>query len=148
MPSTVAVIPPLLLFFNVMNASHILVVDDDEQIRNLFSRILSEVGYCVTAAPNGRAALLRMREHHYDAMVMDLSMPDMDGLELLRQAREDCPHLKILVVSGFMAGSMLDVALRLGAHATLDKILAPQLLFPVVCKMLNSWSGDGVCNSI
>ena len=79
---------------------------------------------------------------------MDLSMPDMDGLELLRQAREDCPHLKILVASGFMAGSMLDVALRLGAHATLDKILAPQLLFPVVCKMLNNWSGDGVCNSI
>jgi CheY-like chemotaxis protein len=133
-----------------MNAPHILVVDDDEQIRNLFSRILCEVGYRVTTAPNGRTALLRVRKHHYDVMVMDLSMPDMDGLELLRQARADCPHLKILVVSGFMTGRMLDVASRLGADATLGKILAPRLLFPVVCKMLDSWSGggDGVCNSI
>ena len=131
-----------------MNVPRILVVDDDDPVRNLFSRILSEVGYRVTAVSRARVALLKIREHHYDAMVMDLSMPDMDGFELLRRARSDCPYLKILVTSGFMSGNLPGIASGFGADATLDKILAPRLLFPVVCRMLDCWDGDGVCDSV
>jgi hypothetical protein len=67
----------------------------------------------------------------------------MDGFELMKMARKECPHLKVLVVSGFMGGAMLDLAAAVGAHATLDKLLAPELLLPVVCKMLDDW-GDSV----
>jgi CheY-like chemotaxis protein len=76
-------------------------------------------------------------------MVTDLSLPDMDGFELMKTARLGCQHLKILVVSGFMDGAMLDVAADLGANATLDKLLAHDLVLPAVCTMLDDWGGIG-----
>ena len=126
-----------------MYAPRILVVDDDEQIRNLFRRILEEVGYSITTVSSAYRALMELREGSYEALVADLSIPDMDGFELMKTARKECPHLKVLIVSGFMGGAMLDLATALGAHATLDKLLAPELLLPVVCKMLDDW-GDNV----
>lgn len=126
-----------------MYAPRILVVDDEEQIRTLFRRILEEVGYSIKTVSSAYGALMELREGSYEALITDLSIPDMDGFELIKTARKECPHLKILVVSGFMGGAMLDLAAALGAHATLDKLLAPELLLPVVCKMLDDW-GDGV----
>jgi len=119
-----------------MYAPRILIVDDDEQILRLFRRILEEVGYSVTAVGSSYKALIELRDNSFEIMVTDLSMPDLDGLELMKTARRECPHIKILVVSGFMGGAMLDLAKALGAQATLDKLLAPELLLPIVCKML------------
>jgi CheY-like chemotaxis protein len=125
-----------------MYAPRILVVDDDAQIRTLFRRILEEVGYSITTVSSAYRALMELREGSYEALIADLSIPDMDGFELIKTARQECPHLKVLIVSGFMGGAMLDLAAALGAHATLDKLLAPELLLPVVCKMLEDWGGS------
>ena len=88
----------------------LLVADDDAQIRTLFRRVLQEAGYLVTEARNGREALLALSDRFFELMILDLSMPDTDGFEVLKLARTELPKLKILVISGFMRGPLLEAA--------------------------------------
>jgi len=69
-------------------------------------------------------------------MILDLSMPHEDGFEVIRSVRSHTPSLKILVVSEFMAGRMLPVATKLGAHATMHKAEAPDRLLTTICGLL------------
>src|SRR5262245_45313437 len=63
---------------------HILVVDDERNIRNNLGMVLEAEGYKVDTASNGDDALLRVKEGRYDIVFVDIQMPKMDGLELLR----------------------------------------------------------------
>jgi len=116
----------------------ILVVDDDAQIRTLFRRILEDAGYFVAEAASGREGFRFVRDRFFEVVVMDISMPDMDGFELLRAIRSELPDVKALIVSGYMARTFLSIAQKLGAAATLDKALASESLLPVVCRLIAS----------
>ncbi len=72
----------------------------------------------------------------FDVMILDLSMPDEDGIELLQFMRSELPHLKVLAVSGFMRGSFLSVAHNLGASTTLQKPVSPEALIREIYKLL------------
>jgi len=102
-------------------APRILVVDDEYEIRTFFTRILSLDGHLVTAVATARHALAAVRNGEFEVVVLDLSLPDSDGLELTRQIRGEIPHLHILAISGFMVGDMPREALAAGASATLPK---------------------------
>ena len=114
----------------------ILVVDDDPQIRTLFRRILEEAGYLVIDAASGRDAHKAASEWLFELMILDLSMPHEDGFEVIRAMRTSAPDLKILVVSDFMGGRMLPVAIKLGAAATMNKAEARDRLLVQVCQLL------------
>jgi len=114
----------------------ILVVDDDAQIRRLYRKLLTKAGLETSEAATGKEALKALQAQDFDLLVLDLSMPDTDGFELLSFIREHLPTQKTLVISGLMADTMLDMAAHLGATATLDKILAPQMLVETVRKTL------------
>ena len=120
-------------------APSILVVDDDESTRSSFRRVLEEVGYFVDEAANGREAVRAVEEKFYEAIVMDLAMPEMDGLEFIQTACVRLPGVRIVVVSGFMHGAMLTVAEHLGADTALMKPLAPERLLQVVHAMLDAY---------
>ena len=113
-------------------------MDDDEQIRTLFRRLIEDVGYLVYEAESGRAAIHLLEDRFIDLMILDLSMPDQDGFETLRYTRRAWPDLKVVVISALMGGSLLQIAAAMGASATLDKIVAPQLLIPTICRVLGS----------
>lgn len=66
---------------------HILVVDDERNIRNNLGMVLEAEGYKIDTASNGNDALLRFKEGRYDMVFIDIQMPKMDGLELLRYVR-------------------------------------------------------------
>jgi CheY-like chemotaxis protein len=117
----------------------ILIVDDEPQIRRLFRNILEEVGYSVKEAGNGVAALRAVEDEFFDLVVLDLSMPEMDGFEFLRAVRNELPHVGVLVISGFMGGAMLSAAEHLGADATLEKLKAPERLLTTVCQVLDGY---------
>jgi CheY-like chemotaxis protein len=103
------------------NAPRILVVDDEYEIRTFFAGILLDEGYCVTTVATARHALTAVRNEEFELVVLDLSLPDSDGLELTRQIRGEIPHLHILAISGFMVGDMPREAVAAGASATLPK---------------------------
>jgi CheY-like chemotaxis protein len=116
----------------------ILVVDDNPDDRKLFRRMLESAGYCVVEGSSGRETLAVVEKTRFALMTLDLNMPDMDGFDVLRSVRSRQPELKIVVVSGFLHGKMLEPAKSLGADATLDKTLAATVLVPLVCNLLKN----------
>jgi len=72
-----------------MEKEKILIVDDDKDIVNLLSDILSDEGYAVEKAYNGTGALQCIRNNNYDLIVLDIMLPDMDGLELCKKVRDE-----------------------------------------------------------
>ena len=114
----------------------ILVVDDDPQVRKLFDQVLNKAGYSVYGACNGLEAKALIQRVHFDVIILDLNMPEMDGFEVLTFARSEVPDLKIIVVSGFMQGTMLKAAKLFGAIATLDKPVRNDLLLSTVRSVL------------
>ena len=110
----------------------ILVVDDDERVLRLFEKILVRGGYPVLAATSGRQALQILRDQSVALLILDICMPEPDGFELLTAIRANAPGLRVLAVSGFMGGALLEATRHLGATATLNKADAPQKLLSVV----------------
>jgi len=92
-----------------MAGEKILVVDDEEMIRDLCSHVLSSEGYHVTTAPSGVAALEELKRNDVDLMITDIKMPGMDGLELFEQVRK----LNQDIVTVFITGhGTLDTAIE------------------------------------
>jgi DNA-binding NtrC family response regulator len=107
-----------------MPSHSILLIDDDEQLRSMLRRALMRAGYDVQEAGNGRQALARLAETPVQAIVTDIIMPDMEGIELILQLRRTRPELPILAMSaGGRIGpdSYLYLAERSGATRTIAK---------------------------
>ena|ERR1700730_11237281 len=116
----------------------ILVVDDNSDHRKGFRILLESGGYTVVECNSGKEALTALDKTTFDLMTLDLSMPDVDGFEVLRLVRSKHPDLKIVVISGFLQGSMNQAAKMLGAAVTLDKNVAADLLLTVVHGLLKN----------
>ena len=78
----------------------ILLVDDDEGMRLMVARILRSAGHIVTLATDGAECLPSYRSSPADLVVMDLFMPDKDGLEALVELRKEFPHVAVVAMSG------------------------------------------------
>jgi DNA-binding NtrC family response regulator len=102
-------------------AATILVVDDEKNIQLTLSRALSMEGYVVEAASGGREALEKIAALPVDAVVMDVRMPDLDGLEVLKRARETRPDLPVVIMSGHGSLETVRSAFKLGAFDYLEK---------------------------
>jgi len=80
----------------------LIVVDDNEQVRDLLKELLLDRGYEVTTAPNGKAGLDQIRrEPRLSLVITDIRMPGIDGWELARRAREVRADLKVLYITGY-----------------------------------------------
>src|ERR1700730_17877950 len=88
----------------------ILVVDDNPEHLKMFRIRLESGGYSVVEANSGREALAAISKTRFPLMILDLSMSDMDGFDVLRAVRGKHPELKIIVASGFLHGKMLEPA--------------------------------------
>lgn len=83
-----------------MNES-VLVVDDDAGVRKVLSSILSEKGYLVVTVENGKQALKATEEEYFDVALIDVELPDIKGIELLRRLKEKQPEIVKIIVTGF-----------------------------------------------
>ena len=99
----------------------ILVVDDEEDIRQLVAAILRRAGYQVSVAPNGEEALDRLRSAPHDLVITDLRMPGMDGLQLLRQIAIEFPAVRAIVLTGYGSIQSAVEATKLGADNYISK---------------------------
>jgi CheY-like chemotaxis protein len=119
-----------------MAASHILIVDDDAQVLGIFLKVLTGRGYTVTGTTSGGEALATAASAPYDLAIVDLSMPDVGGFEVLKALRARRPSMKIIVISGAMSGLMLESARIFGATSTLTKPVSPEALIAAVRDVL------------
>lgn len=120
--------------------SSVLVVDDEDQVRQLIKETLEQAGHQVRQARDGKEALQLYRQQHVDLVIMDILMPDQDGLESIVTLRREFPKVKVIAITGGtdMIGILnsLDVAKMLGASRTLQKPFEMQALLDAVAAEL------------
>jgi len=119
--------------------TRILLVDDDESFRAALTKLLLLKGFSVETASDGRDGLRKFRSTQFDVIILDVWMPEKDGLETLIEIRRDLPSAKVIVMSG--AGSIgitkpLDTALRLGALAVIAKPFKSEELLDTISRAL------------
>jgi excisionase family DNA binding protein len=107
----------------------VLVVDDESSIRDLLSKTLALAEYDVDVAPDGRSALERMRLYPYDLLIVDLKMPGIDGLAVIREAKRYKADMPVIIITGFSSESSAIDAVNLGVAGYLTKpFRVPQVL--------------------
>lgn len=99
----------------------VLVVDDHELSRELFCEVLTSAGYAVRAASDGLNAIRHMEETRFDVVLTDVSMPQMEGLELLTEIRDRWPDSRVVVLSNLLTWRVARLARAEGAYACLSK---------------------------
>ncbi|WP_018133022.1 response regulator [Effusibacillus pohliae] len=96
-------------------AKKVLVVDDQYGIRVLLNEVLEKDGYQVFQAPNGPTALEIVKTSKPDLVLLDMKIPGMDGLEILRQIRVIEPNLKVIMMTAYGELDLIKEAMALGA---------------------------------
>jgi excisionase family DNA binding protein len=99
----------------------ILVVDDEQAVRDLLAKTLTMADYDVDTSPDGPAALDRLRAAEYDLLITDLKMPGMDGLSVIREARRIRSELAVVIITGYSTEASAIEAINLGVAGYLTK---------------------------
>lgn len=121
-----------------MATAKILVVDDEEIVCLSCQRVLAEEGYEVVTTLNGQEAWRLISEETFDLVIVDLKMPGMDGMELLKEIKKDHPHMPVVMITGFSTVESAVEAMKAGAFDYLPKPFTPDQVTLVVKKALES----------
>lgn len=116
--------------------ARILIVDDEESDRLFERAILEDAGHTLFFASDGEGALRAYRQHRIEIVITDLHMPNLNGLQLIRELREIDPLATIIAVSGVAAGQ-LHRAQELGAVKTIKKPVMPSELYKALQEIQN-----------
>ena len=135
--------------------AHILVIDDDELVAKTIVALLESASHTVEVATDGRNALKLYRPGAYDLVVTDIFMPEVEGLETIREIRRIDRKVPIIAMSGgpratIMSGAMstmdhLEVAQLLGATRSVGKPITRGKLLPVVDECLAATVAGATC---
>jgi two-component system response regulator HydG len=114
----------------------ILVVDDNEDLLETFALILKRRGYSVETADSGAAAIAKFQQHNFDVTLMDIVMPEVDGVEAFRRIKEMAPGASVILMTAYSDADLLRTARDEGARCILNK---PILIIdddPDICNSL------------
>jgi DNA-binding response OmpR family regulator len=100
---------------------HILVMEDEASVAQGLQLVLSEAGYNVDVAMTGGSALDTFNKEAFDLLVADLRLPDIDGMEVVRQVKENKPETEVIVITGYSSVDSAVEAMKLGAFEYLPK---------------------------
>ncbi len=103
--------------------AHILVIDDEKAIRNTLKEILEYEKHRVSLAPNGLEGLELLKKEQFDALLLDIKMEGMDGMEVLEQVAKDWPDLPVIMISGHGTVDTAVKAIKMGAFDFIEKPL-------------------------
>ena len=117
-------------------SARILIADDEEIVIRSCLRILDGDDYQVEAVQDGREALRKIEENPYDVMILDIMMPNMDGLEVLRRVKETHPNVDVIMITGLSQIDTAVQAMKLGAFDYISKPFEPDELKLVVQRAL------------
>ncbi len=120
----------------------ILVVDDDETIRTTMKAILQDEGYQVDLAATGKEAIEKTKETAYNIALLDIRLPDMEGIELLKLLKESVPKTRKIMVTGYPSMQNAIAALNKNADAYLLKPVDVEKLLSTVKQQLYAQEND------
>jgi len=118
--------------------ARILIADDEAGVRSFLRAALEDGGYEAIEAADGEQALKEVRAGQVDLVLMDLVMPQQEGIETIRILRHEMPGIGIIAISGAFGGQYLDIARLLGAQAVLTKPVSADTLLAKVAEVLQS----------
>jgi DNA-binding NtrC family response regulator len=101
--------------------ARILVVDDDENIRKVLTTILEDKGYIVESVGTARKAIAKTRRKFYNLALIDIRLPDMGGVELLRKMKDTTPKMRKIIITGYPTLRNAVEAVNRGADAYIIK---------------------------
>lgn len=104
-----------------MNEVNILIIDDEETMCSLLRDTLSEEGYKVSATQNAKEALEAAKDNSFDLVITDLKMPEIDGLQIVKQIKEFDEDNVVIVITAYPSFETVQEALRLGAYDYITK---------------------------
>lgn len=105
--------------------ANILIVDDEEVVRLSQLRILADAHCNAAVAWDGTEALQVMEQHPFDVVLLDLRMPGLDGMTVLRTIKERWPESEVVIITGYPSIETAKEAVRLGAYNYLAKPVSP-----------------------
>ena len=113
-------------------SDHILIVDDEKGILNALSAVLDDEGYTVSTAENGSEALKKIKDDTPSVVLLDVWLPDIDGLEILKEIRDAYPGVAVIVMSGHGTIETAVRATKLGAYDYIEKPLSMERVHLIV----------------
>jgi len=124
--------------------ANVLLVDDDKMVREATQILLRAKGYDVVVAADGKSGIEAAKAGRFDVAIVDLFMPDMDGLQVIGAIRKILPKIPMIAASGFMFGggappsmpNFATMAAEAGAAVTLYKPFRPDVLLQAVADAL------------
>src|SRR5271165_6419700 len=121
-----------------MSKGSILVVDDESEIREGLELLLTSEGYGVSSAETGESGLAKLGEHPYDLLLLDVSLPDRNGLDMLKEIRLRDPHLSVVLITAYGSIDMARAAFKSGAMDYITKPWSNDELLAQVAQAVES----------
>jgi len=110
----------------------ILVIDDEAIVRTSCERTLAPEGYEVRVAPGGEEGLALLEQESFSLVLLDLKMPDIDGIDVLNTIKKKWPETKVVMITGYSTVDTAVQALRMGAFNFIEKPFTPDTLITAV----------------
>jgi len=117
-----------------MKPLNVLVIDNEDVICDACHLVLTEKGHSVDYCKTGRAGLRAVERDSYDLLLLDMKLPDMDGMDILRSLKDQMPPLRVIVMTGYFTLSNAVEAMKLGAADYLCKPFTDEELTEAVEK--------------
>ncbi|MFH1059052.1 MAG: response regulator [Pseudomonadota bacterium] len=119
-----------------MSQLKILVVDDEKNIRLALTEALKPLGHAIQAALNGEEALTLLQDQEIKVMLLDLRLPGMDGMEVLKRVSQERPEVAVIIITAFGTVERAVEAMKLGAVDFIAKPFAPQEIRELITRVL------------
>jgi len=128
---------------NETEQAKILIIDDDENIRKSISTVLQEKGYLVDTAENGRAAITKSETAPYNLALIDIRLPDMDGVQLLTAMKQTTPKMVKIIITGYPSLQNAIEAVNKGADGYIVKPIKMDELLTMINEHLKKQQEAG-----
>ena len=120
-----------------MKHKTVLIVDDEKNILLTLSQSLEALQLETDTAANGEEALAKLKEKEFGLILLDLRMPGMDGMEVLRQVREIRPDIRIIMITAYGTIELAVEAIKMGAVDFIQKPFSPEEIRELVSRVMD-----------
>jgi DNA-binding response OmpR family regulator len=125
-----------------VNTPQVMIVDDEKNIRLTLAATLEGFGIASDTAATGNEALQKLSQTSFQVILLDLKLPDMDGLEVLRLMSHQYPNLKVIIMTAYGSIEAAVEAMKTGAVDFLQKPLEPNMVHNVLSRVLQGPTAD------